>query len=210
MQSTNFTRKSLILTLALAVASCQSTVGAGSTEQNKSVPAADNFTQKVKTLAQEYPPLYRVSWNVCGVQKRVSIGRTLLNQCVDAQSTRTMLVWGATGGYKLIPTHQYTGGVQSHLFVESKGCFGLNKPSSNAQYYKARTFLVAQLAQKDKFKPTAQVKLTQLSDEEKKDAIAELITNPPETFSPVVTPDDCQSEQQWTSVYARAIPPGYK
>jgi len=209
MQSTNFTRKSLILSLALAVASCQSTVGAGSNEQNTSVPATDNFPQKVKTLAQKYPPLYRISWNVCGVQKRVSIGKTVKNQCVDTQSSRPMLLWGATGAHKLIPTHQYVGGVQSHLFVESKGCFGLNEPSNTTEYYKARTFLVGQIEEKDKFKPTAQVKLTQLSLQEKEDAIADLITNPPETFSPVVTPDDCQSEAQWTQVYKRAIPASY-
>ncbi|MBD2498329.1 hypothetical protein [Nostoc sp. FACHB-280] len=210
MQAISFTRKSLILSLALAVVSCQSTVGAGSNEQNNSIPVADNFTQKVKAIAQKYPPLYRVSWNVCGVQKRVSIGKTVKNQCVDTQSSRLMLLWGATGAHKLIPTHQYVGGFQSHLFIESKGCFGLDEPSDTAQYYKARTFLVGQIEEKDKFKPTAQVKLTQLSDKEKEDAIADLITNPPETFSPVVTPDDCQSEQKWTSVYAPAIPASYK
>jgi hypothetical protein len=210
MQSANFTRKSLILSLALVVASCNSTVGADSTGQTNSVPVANDHTQKVKALAQQYPALYRVSWNVCGVQKRVSIGRWVNNGCVDS-ATQTMLVWAATGGQKLIPTHQYTGGIQSHLFIESRGCFGVGQPSQSPQFFKAKSFIVGLFNDKDKLpKPKAEVKVTELSQQEKENAISEFISSPPDTVIAGISDNyDCQSEQQWTQVYNRAIPASY-
>ncbi|MBD2472151.1 hypothetical protein [Nostoc sp. FACHB-145] len=210
MQSTNFTRKSLILGLALAVASCNSTVGADSTGQTNSIPVANDHTQKVKALAQKYPPLYRVSWNVCGVQKRVSIGRSVNNQCVDS-ATQTMLVWAATGAHKLIPTHQYTGGIQSHLFIESKGCFGVSEPSQSPQFFKTKSFIVGRFKYKDTLpKPKAEVKVTELSQQEKENVISEFISSPPDTVIAGISDNyDCQSEAQWTQVYKRAIPATY-
>lgn len=199
--------KSLIFALALALTSCQSPVGADQSQQISSQPATDPYTEKVKSLAQKYPPLYRVEWTVCGVQKRVSIGRTLLNQCVEAAPP--MFVWAATGNYKLIPTVQYTGGIQSHLFVESRGCFAINEPSQSPQFYRAKTFLVGLYNQRDKLpKPTAQVKVTQLTDKEKEAVISEQISSPPAenfVFDSALDPE-CQAESQWREKYKNAIP----
>ncbi|BAT56767.1 hypothetical protein NOS3756_57790 (plasmid) [Nostoc sp. NIES-3756] len=201
--------KSLVfaLALALAITSCQSPVGADQSKEISSKPAADSYTQKVRNIAQKYPVLYRVEWTVCGVQKRVSIGRTLLNQCVEA--TPAMLFWGATGKYKLIPTHQYTGGIQSHLFVESRGCFAVNEPTSAPQFFKAKTFIVGRYRNKENLPiPTAQVKITQLTDSEKEAAISEQISSPPpENFFIDISLDpDCQAESQWRQKYSNAIP----
>lgn len=199
--------KSLIFATALAITSCQSPVGADQNQEISSKLATDPYTQKVINIAQKYPPLYRVDWTVCGVQKRVSIGRTLLNQCVEAAPP--MFVWAATGRYKLIPTHQYTGGIQSHLFVESRGCFAVNEPTSAPQFLKAKTFLVGLYNDRDKLpKPTAQVKVTQLTYKEKEAIISEQISSPPSEnfFIDSSLDPDCQAESQWREKYSNAIP----
>ncbi|RCJ19090.1 hypothetical protein A6770_32435 [Nostoc minutum NIES-26] len=206
MQPINFINKSLILSLALAVASCQS-VGADQTQEISQRTEANTHIQKVRAIAQQYPSLHRVGWKVCGVEKIVSLARSIENQCVE--STETMLVWAATGAQKLIPTHQYTGGVQSHLFVESRGCFGVGEPSNDSQFYKSKTFLVGRFRDRDKLpKPTAQIKITQLSQQEKENVIADYISSPPETFIAGISSNyDCQPEQKWREKFARAIPP---
>ncbi|MBD2254720.1 hypothetical protein [Nostoc parmelioides] len=197
--------KSAIFAIALAITSCQSSVGADQAQEISSKPTADPYSQKVRSIAQKYPALYRVEWTVCGVQKRVSIGRTLLDQCVEA--VPPMLVWAATGKYKLIPTQDFTTGIQSHLFLESRGCFAFNEPTSNSQFYKAKTFLVGLYNDRDKLpKPTAQVKITKLTDKEKEAIISEQISSPPETFSLGISSTyDCQQEQDWRKYAPGAI-----
>jgi hypothetical protein len=189
--------KNLLFALTLAITSCQFPVGAK--------PAAP-YTQRLKNIAQKYPTIYRVQWTVCGVQKRVSIGRTLLDQCVEAAPP--MLVWAATGKYKLIPTHQYTGGIQSHLFVESRGCFAFQEPSKTPQFYKAETFMVGRYRNKDNLPtPTAQVKVTRLTDKEKEAIISHHLSTGSETFFLGISSNyNCQSEQKWREKFSNAIP----
>lgn len=187
-----FIRKSFILFLGLTLASCQSTVDAN----------PNDFSQDIRNLAQKSPPLHRVEWKVCGVEKIKSLAYSIENQCVETD--QTMLVWGATGKYKLIPTEDYTTGIQSHLFVESRGCYGMGDPT-DTQFYKAKTFLVGLFNKKDSLPtPTAEVKVTQLTLKQKEDVISSYLSSSPDTFLTGISSNyDCQSEQQWKRNFAR-------
>ncbi|YAF99160.1 MAG: hypothetical protein AB3A66_27175 (plasmid) [Nodularia sp. CChRGM 3473] len=192
--------KYLILSLAFASVSCQSTVGSDTqlAQRNQTNP----FLEKVKNISRQSPSLYKVTYEVCGVERIVSLGSSVENQCVE--SAQPMYFWAATGAHKLIPTRDFTTGIQSHLFIESRGCFGMGE-ATEPSFYKAQTFLVGGFRDEAKLPtPSAQVTVNQLSEQQKEQMIAEYISSPPGSF-PTGIPAiyDCRPEAQWRQKFLR-------
>ncbi|MBW4617205.1 MAG: hypothetical protein KME21_29020 [Desmonostoc vinosum HA7617-LM4] len=169
-----------VLACSFLIASCQS-------------PAEAQSKKRIDEIVRNTPALYKVSWEVCGTTI-ASFTRKLRNQCQKGSK----FVWGPAGEYEIVRTNNYTTGIDIHLFVKSRGCLILGNPTA-VGFYKMKGFYLGRRDEEATLpKPTANVKVEQLSTQQKRQAIADFITKPAEvSIQGIASEFDCQSKESW-------------
>ncbi|MBD6620349.1 hypothetical protein FNW02_32345 [Komarekiella sp. 'clone 1'] len=174
-----------MLALSLVVGSCQA----------NSVDAQTNAElRRVEGLVKSTPPLYKVSWKVCGVQKIVSMSRNLKNQCLES----SQLVWGPATQYEMVRRREFTTGIDLHLFVKSRGCL-IRGEAADEGYYLMKDFHVGPANEEATLpKPTSDIKIQQLTTKEKAVALYKFLTSEPDPMlMGIRSRYECQAKQEW-------------
>ncbi|MBD6620473.1 hypothetical protein FNW02_33010 [Komarekiella sp. 'clone 1'] len=174
-----------VLAFSFVVTSCQA----------KTVDAQTNtLMKKVVEIVKNTPPLHKVSWKVCGVEKILSMNRSLKNQCLE----ESQVVWGPATQHQIVRTREFTTGIDVHIFAKSRGCLIMGNPTTE-DYYLMKTYRVGPANQEATLpKPTANVKIEQLSTKEKTDTIYKFVSAGSEPFLLGIRSQyDCQSKPNW-------------
>lgn len=177
-----FKIQSLLLASSFMLVSCQAD------------PADAQSRREIEEVVKNTPPLTRVSWKACGVEKILSMSRSVFNQCLEG----SQLVWGSTAQYEIVKTRNFTTGIYLNIFVKSQGCLIMGEPNAE-DFYLMKAYPVGLLKDEATLpNPTADVKIQQLSTQEKRQAIYNFVTKQPDPFFiGIPSRYDCQSKTNW-------------